>query len=60
MEQNGYFQSLIEITEDDRKEFPELNGYNWVLLTETNSGLVYCEAFREKPEVEYPETDEED
>ncbi len=40
----GEFVSLIEVTDDDRKEFPELDATtSHILVTETEQGFVYCE-----------------
>lgn len=39
----GSYVSLIEVSDEDRTEFPELGNAKYVLLTESDNGFVYCE-----------------
>jgi len=41
--------SLIEISEEDRKEFPdELKGMFGVIMWQNSQGFIFCKAFNEK------------
>ena len=61
----GEYAELIEIDDDDRKEFPELESITkYILLIETDQGFVYCNEIKESKVSElrlaYSSSDEEE
>lgn len=49
--------TLFKVTDEDRKEFPELREAAWVTLEENDVGFVYCSAHTKRPEL--PENESE-
>lgn len=47
-EGSGDYISLIEISEEDRREFPELPGGKYIYLVESMGGFVYVSCISEK------------
>lgn len=50
--EDGLFASLIEVDDEDKKLFPELNNVKYVVITESESGFVSAQALTTEAEAE--------
>jgi len=53
------WQTVLEITEEDKAIFPELTKGHWILFYEDDNGFAHCSDHKDKPEYEWtPQEDD--